>query len=306
MIVVFGSLNFDFVFTMDHLPVAGETALARRFQGAPGGKGANQAVAAARDGADVHMVGCVGRDVFGETLVSSLQDAGVMCLVGRSDVATGCASVCVDGRGENAIAVAPGANLVLRADAVPEHLLTPNSTVVLQMEVTVEENWRLLHRARAAGARTMLNVAPAALVPADALDLTDLLVVNRGELEALASTFGIALGDYRALARTIAQRHGLTCIVTLGNRGAYAVSPQDALAIEAFSVEAIDTVGAGDTFCGVLAASLDRDGGLGEGLRRATVAAALACTRSGAQPSIPSAAETSATLERDRRTLQSA
>jgi ribokinase len=305
MIVVFGSLNFDFLFTMDHLPTAGETALARRFQGAPGGKGANQAVAAARDGADVQMVGCVGRDVFGETLISSLQDAGVMCLVGRADVPTGCASVCVDGRGENAIAVAPGANLALRADAVPEHLLTPNSTVVLQMEVAVEENWRLLRRAKSAGARTMLNVAPAGLVPADALDLTDLLVVNRGELETLASIFGIALADYRVLARIFAERHALSCIVTLGNRGVYAASAHDALAIDAFPVEAIDTVGAGDTFCGVLAAALDRDTGLGDSLRRATVAAALACTRAGAQPSIPSAAETSATLERDRRALQS-
>ncbi len=306
MIVVFGSLNFDFLFTMDHLPGAGETALARRFQGVAGGKGANQAVAASRDGTDVHMVGCVGRDIFGETLVSSLQQAGVMCLIGRSDAPTGCASVCVDGRGENAIAVAPGANLALRADAVPDHLLTPNSTVVLQMEVTPDENWRLLRRARAAGARTLLNVAPAALVPADALDLTDLLIVNRGELEALASSFGIALADHRALARTIAQRHQLTCIVTLGGRGVFAVSAQDALAIDAFPVEAIDTVGAGDTFCGVLAASLDRDMGLGDALRRATVAAALACTKGGAQPSIPSAAETSAALERDRRLLQSA
>lgn len=305
MIVVFGSLNFDFVFTMDHLPAAGETALAQRFQGAPGGKGANQAVAAARDGADVHMVGCVGRDVFGETLISSLQNAGVMCLVGRADASTGCASVCVDGRGENAIAVAPGANLALRANAVPEHLLTPNSTVVLQMEVALDENWRLLHRAKAAGARTLLNVAPAALVPGEALDLTDLLVVNRGELETLASTFGIAFADYRALARTIAERHSLTCIVTLGNRGAFAVNAADTWAIDAFPVEAIDTVGAGDTFCGVLAASLDRETELGASLRRATVAAALACTKAGAQPSIPSAAEITATLERDRRALQS-
>ena len=306
MIVVFGSLNFDFLFTMDHLPSAGETTLARRFEGVPGGKGANQAVAAARDGADVHMIGCVGRDVFGDRLISSLQDAGVMCLISRTNAATGCASVFVDGRGENVIAVAPGANLALRADAVPEHLLTPNSTIVLQMEVTAEENWRLLRRARAAGARTVLNVAPAALVPADALDLTDLLIVNRGELETLASTFGIALSDYRALARTIAQRHALTCIVTLGGRGVFAVGAELALAIDAFPVEAVDTVGAGDTFCGVLAAALDRDASLADGLRRATVAAALACSRGGAQPSIPAAAETSAAIERDRRVLQSA
>ena len=306
MIIVFGSLNFDFLFAMDHLPAAGETALARRFQGVPGGKGANQAVAAARDGADVHMVGCVGRDIFGDTLIGSLQQAGVMCLVARADQPTGCASVCVDGRGENAIAVAPGANLALRADAVPVQLLTPNSTVVLQMEVSTNENWRVLRRAKAAGARTLLNVAPAAMVPPEALDLTDLLVVNRGELETLASSFGIAIADHRALAQTLAERYGLTCIVTLGNRGVFAADARNALAIDAFPIEAVDTVGAGDTFCGVLAASLDRETDLADALRRATIAAALACTKSGAQPSIPSAVETSAALERDRRVLRSA
>jgi len=306
MIVVFGSLNFDFLFAMDHLPSAGETALARSFQGAPGGKGANQAVAAARDGADVHMIGCVGRDLFGDTLIHGLQQAGVMCVIGRSDQPTGCASVCVDAKGENAIAVAPGANLALRADAVPEQLLTPNTTFVLQMEVMAEQNWRLMRRAKAAGARTMLNVAPATFVPAEALDLTDVLVVNRGELNTLATSFGIATADHRALAKTLAERHGLVCIVTLGNQGAYAAAVDAAFSIEAFRVEAIDTVGAGDTFCGVLAASLDREPDLGEGLRRATVAAALACTRGGAQPSIPSAGETVAALGRDERALRSA
>jgi len=304
MIVVFGSLNFDFLFAMERLPVAGETALARTFQGLPGGKGANQAVAAVRDGADVHMIGCVGGDVFGDTLIASLQQAGVTCSIGRSDQPTGCASVCVDARGENVIAVAPGANLALRADAVPDHLLTPRATVILQMEVTVEENWRLLRRAKQAGARTVLNVAPGGAVPGEALDLVDVLVVNRGELEMLARTFGASPADHQVLARTIAQRHALTCVVTLGSRGVFALDANDAYGLDAFAVEAIDTVGAGDTFCGVLAASLDRDAGLGEGLRRATVAAALACAKQGAQPSIPSAAETSAALARDRRALR--
>ena len=111
----------------------------------------------------------------------------------------------------------------------------------------------MLQRAKAAGARTLLNVAPAAMVPPDALDLTDVLVVNRGELETLASSFGIATADHRALARTIAERHALTCIVTLGNRGVFGTDARNALALDAFPVDAIDTVGAGDTFCGVLA-----------------------------------------------------
>src|SRR6185295_20101910 len=138
---------------------------------------------AARDGANVRMVGCVGRDTFGDMMLASLKAAGVdAALVGRAVEPTGCASVSVDARGENAIVVAQGANLKLIADALPRDLLTPQTTVLLQMEVASQENWRVLRRARAAGARTVLNVAPAGEVPEDALQLIDVLIVNRGEL----------------------------------------------------------------------------------------------------------------------------
>jgi len=304
MIVVFGSLNYDFVFAMERLPAAGETRLARTFAGAPGGKGGNQAVAAARDGADVHMVGCVGRDPLGDALITSLQRAGVMCRIERVDQPTGCASVCVDGAGENAIAVAQGANLALSATALPPDLVTANTTVLLQMEVAPDENWDVLRHAKASGARTILNVAPAGAVPADALDLTDVLIVNRIELETLARVLGLATAEPRALASEIARRHSLACIVTLGGHGVLAVDAGDVHALDAFAVDAIDTVGAGDTFCGVLAAALDRDVGLADALRRATVAAALCCTGRGAQPSIPTAGQTDEALLRDRRLAQ--
>jgi len=304
MIVVFGSLNYDFVFAMERLPAAGETRLARTFAGAPGGKGANQAVAAARDGADVHMVGCVGRDVFGDVLIASLQRSGAMCRIERVDQPTGCASVCVDANGENAIAVAPGANLALSADDLAPDLLTAHTTVLLQMEIAPEANWEVLRQAKAAGGRTVLNVAPAGIVPADALELTDVLIVNRIELETLARALGMADAKPRALAADIAQRHALCCIVTLGGHGVLAVDQGQVQVLDAFAVDAIDTVGAGDTFCGVLAAALDRDVGLADALRRATVAAALCCMARGAQPSIPTAGQIDEAMLRDQRLLR--
>jgi len=304
MIVVFGSLNMDFVFALEHLPGAGETALARTFQVLPGGKGGNQAVAAARDGADVRMVGCVGHDAFGDMMLASLAAAGVdTALVRRTDQPTGCASVSVDARGENAIVVAQGANLALTADALPADVLTAQTIVLLQMEVAGEENWRVLRRAKAAGARTVLNVAPAGEVPEGALQLVDVLIVNRGELAVLTDDAG-GIAGIGTRATSLAERHGLTCIVTLGADGVCAVDASGARTLDAFPVDAIDSVGAGDTFAGVLAAAFDRGETLEQSLRRATVAAALACTRPGAQPSIPDASATADALARDTRRLQ--
>jgi ribokinase len=236
--------------------------------------------------------------------LASLAAAGFeTALVGRANQPSGCASVSVDSRGENAIAVAPGANLELTADALPPDLLTPQTTVLLQMEVAPEANWRVLRRARAAGARTVLNVAPAGEVPQDALQLVDVLIVNRGELAVISGGAGDD-ANIRERATSLAQRHGLICIVTLGGDGVCAVDGNGARALEAFPVGVIDTVGAGDTFAGVLAAALDRGETLDQALRRATVAAALACTRPGAQPSIPDSLATADALVRDTRSLR--
>jgi ribokinase len=294
MILVFGSLNADLVFETRALPRPGETMLCPGYALAPGGKGANQAAAAAKAGAAVRMVGCLGKDSFGDFLRRGLVAAGVDCAsVAQVDEATGVAVIGVEPGGENQILVGSGANLRACAGQVDDADLAPGVIVLCQNEVAPQATFALLGRARRRGARTILNLAPAAPVPAVVLDALDLLVVN--EIEA-AMAAGDRGGDARALARGLATRHGLTCVVTLGARGAIAQGPADGYRIGPLPIEPVDTTGAGDAFVGVLAAALDRSLELPDGLRWASVAAGLACTRLGAQTSQPSAAEIEARL----------
>ena len=204
MIVVFGSFNVDFVMMVDRLPGPGETVLGRRYFLVQGGKGANQACAAARAGARgrVAMVGCVGRDDWGEFALDLLREAGVdLSAVGRAAASTGCASIFVDKSGQNAIAAAIGANMEARAAQVPDDWLGPDTWLVLQMEVPYEENWALIARARERGAHVVLNVAPAAAVPAEALSRTEILVVNELEAETIAKILGLAGAEPAVVAR---------------------------------------------------------------------------------------------------------
>ncbi len=289
MIAVFGSINVDLIFAIDSLPRPGETVLCPSYVAAPGGKGLNQAVAAARAGAVVQMAGCVGRDEFASTALASLKNAGVDdALVRRVDSPTGCAAVCVDADGENQIAVASGANLDLKADQVPDSLLGQAITLVMQMEVAPEENWALVKRARAAGARILLNLAPAKPVPEDALERIDFVVLNAIEAVTLAQALKVYGDDARVAARRISERHAVTTIVSLGSDGAAAFSPRgEGLAVDALEITPIDTVGAGDAFVGALAAALDGGDGLAPALHKASIAGGLACLKMGAAPSLP-------------------
>jgi ribokinase len=294
MILVFGSLNADLVFETQALPRPGEAVLCPGYALAPGGKGANQAAAAAKAGASVRMVGALGKDSFGDFLRQGLVQAGVDCAgVARVDQATGVAVIGVEPGGENQILVGSGANLATRAGQVGDAELAPGVTLLCQNEVGPAETFALLERARRCGARTILNLAPAAPVPAAVLDALDLLVVN--EIEA-AMAAGEEGGDVQALASGLATRHDLTCVVTLGARGAIAQGPAGGFRVGPLAIDPIDTTGAGDAFVGVLAAALDRGLELPDALRRASVAAGLACTRLGAQTSQPTAAEIEARL----------
>jgi ribokinase len=294
-VLVFGSINVDLLFKVEALPRPGETVLCPGYEVAAGGKGANQATAAARAGAAVRMVGRTGDDSFGRFAREAMAAAGIDCAgIAASSRATGIAVIGIDQAAENQIIVASGANLDIRADQVADADLAPGVTVLCQNEVRPEATFALLERARARGARTILNLAPAGAVPAQVLNTLDYLVVN--EIEARMAAGCAETADVGAFARDLALRHHLTCVVTLGAQGALALGPNVALRVPALPIEPVDTTGAGDAFVGVLAASLDLGHDLGAALRRASVAAGLACTRFGAQTSQPTAAQIEAQL----------
>jgi ribokinase len=284
MIVVFGSINLDLIFALPHIPAPGETVLGPDTRIEPGGKGANQAIAAARDGARVIMAGAVGRDALAADALRMLADADVdLSRVARTDRTTGCAAIAVDPQGRNAIAVGSGANLLARADAVEDALLTPETTLLLQMEVPAEQTTTLIRRAKARQARVILNLAPA--LPIDAMDAVDILIVNETEAAWLAERLGTAAG-----AAVIQTALGTTVIRTLGEDGVETATAR----IPARRITPVDTTAAGDCFVGVIAAALDRGMPLTEAIERANAAAALCCTRPGSQGSIPWARETDA------------
>ncbi len=297
MLVVFGSLNVDLVFSVSALPRPGETALGPEYRVVAGGKGANQAVAAARDGARVAMYGRIGRDSFAETALSGLKEAKVdVAGVLHDDAATGCAAICVDPQGENQIVVAAGANAHAHADQVPDAALTPLTTVLMQMEVSPGETAALIRRAHARGSRVILNFAPAGSMAGDVLGLLDALIVNEGEAAMLAREHRLRLMPPEAMAHDLAQHVSPQVVVTLGSAGAVVVTRQDSWRIPPLPVTPVDTTAAGDAFVGVLAAALVAGLDLRLAARRASVAAGLACLTLGAQPSLPHRAAIDAAL----------
>jgi ribokinase len=291
MVVVFGSINLDLIFNLPHIPNSGETVLGPSTRIEPGGKGANQAVAAARDGADTIMAGAVGHDVLAETALRLLRDAGVnLDRIAAVEAGTGCAAIAVDPAGNNAIAVGSGANLSAVASQVEDALLGPGTILVLQMELRATETAALIARAKAAGSRVMLNLAPAAALPEPALRAVDVLVVNETEAAWLGEHLGCS-----ASATGLHTRLGGTAVVlTRGGEGADLASREGTWHEPALPVEVADTTAAGDCFVGVLAHRLDRGDTLRAAARRASAAAALCCMRPGSQGSIPTAAETDA------------
>ncbi len=298
MIVVFGSLNMDLVMAVPALPRPGETVLCPSYRVLPGGKGNNQAVAAARAGGAVRLFGRVGPDGFGEALRGNLVANGIAGGDLRTaEAPTGCATITVDPHGENAIAVASGANLEVRATDVPDTVLIPGGHLVTQMEVPAEENWAVLRRAKAAGMHTVLNLAPAP-IPTPALsaalrETVDILVVN--ELEAAALACGLdesaASVDAATLCCRLTDALRVVCVMTLGGRGVLACDGDRLWSVGALPVSVVDTTGAGDTFTGALVAALDAGEPLPLALSWAATAAALACCGHGAQDSMPHASQ---------------
>lgn len=292
MILVFGSINLDMFYPLPSLPTPGQTVVGATARIEAGGKGANQAMAAARDGAPVAMAGAVGRDPWADVALAGLRDAGVdVSRVARVRGQTGMAAICVDPRGQNQIAVATGANLMARADQVADRDLGPDTTLLLQMETDPAQNAALIRRAHARGACILLNLAPAGWIATDALHAVNWVVVNLDEGGWLGEHMGTAAN---AASLQAALGHGV--VRTKGVQGAEAATPEGSLRVDAVQVKAVDSTGAGDCFAGVFAAAVDRGATLPQALRRANVAGALSCTRHGSQASLPTAAEIDAAL----------
>jgi len=284
MILVAGSANLDFVVQASHIPAPGETVLGRDFKTYPGGKGANQAIACARAGkARTQMLLALGNDAFSKPIEASLLAADVQMHVVRvEDQPTGTAFICVSDDAENAITVAPGANNALRAEHLPS--LDGCNHLLLQLETPIDTVIAYAREARKRGVRVVLNAAPARALPEELMELLDVLVVNKGELATVAG--------HQGSIEQCMQRIDVPCIVvTLGDRGCCARIDGELIMQDAFAVMPVDTTAAGDTFCGVLVAALDHGMSVAQALRWANAAGALACTKHGAQSSIPTHAE---------------
>ena len=292
MITVIGSINLDLIGDVERLPSPGETVGGSRFRTAPGGKGANQALAAARAGAPVRMVGAVGKDGFAAEALSLLRSGGVdISGVHESHSSTGVALILVEEGGENVIAIIHGANGSVKPGDFARAEFLPGEVMLLQNEIPIATVSAALDRARAAGVTTVLNTAPAHDHAAELLGKADYVISNETEFDLYSKALKLTGKKREDRMRDFVGKSERTIIVTLGADGVVAMSPEETLTVPAMKIEPVDTVGAGDTFCGYFGAALLAGLPLEQALRRAAVAGSLACLKPGAQPAIPLAAD---------------
>jgi len=294
-IAVVGSLNMDLVVRVPHMPIPGETVIGSDFRTIPGGKGANQAVAATRLGAEVTMIGRVGDDDFGRAQLRNLGELGVDTthVIVDPEAATGIALITLDASGQNSIVLASGANMRLTREDInaAQDAIVQSDVLVLQLESPLEVVAYAIDVAHAEGVKVILNPAPAQPLAKETLAKLDYLIPNESETALLT---GIEVADINS-AREAAQHlrgEGVgTVILTLGERGAFLASAEESVHIPGYEAEVVDTTAAGDAFVGGFAVAVAEGRGLVEAVRYANAAGALAVTRLGAQPSLPTRQE---------------
>ena len=302
-VVVVGSINMDLVARSQRIPHAGETVIGGDFRTVPGGKGANQAVAARRLGAKVRMLGRVGMDPFGSQLLDNLSRAGVDTIsIGRDpQAASGIALIMVDDAGQNSILVAPGANMLLASadmDAA-EEVIASAQVMLLQLEIPLETVVRAVQIGHAHGVKVVLNPAPAQPLPPELTRLVDVLVPNEFEAALLTGLPVDSDEQIRVAASALRATGAVNVIITLGGRGALLATAEGFQHFPAFPVKPVDTTAAGDAFVGCLGAALAEGRSLEEAVRWGSAAGALSTTKKGAQPSLPQRKEVEKLLSGD-------
>jgi ribokinase len=293
--VVIGSINMDLVIQVPRFPAPGETITGGDLQTYPGGKGANQAAALSRQQIRTAMVGKVGDDPYGQQLIQSLRDQQVDITGVRisGESATGSALISVTAEGENSIILSPGANRSICTEDIDpsKGLIASSSVMLLQLEIPLPAVEYAARMGQEQGLKVILNPAPAAELPHSLLESVDILVPNESELALLSGREISDISDAESAAKRLMDRGIPVVIVTLGDQGALLVEKSGSQHIPAAEVEVVDTTAAGDSFIGGLAAGILQHKPLPEAVRYANIAGALATTKSGAQPSLPTAAE---------------
>lgn len=289
-ICVIGSLNMDLVVNVDAMPKPGQTIIGSNFKEVPGGKGANQAVAMARLNGNVSMIGKVGEDGFGQTLISSLKNDKVdTTYIQTAKGSTGVALITVDKNAQNSIVVSPGANFEVKEEDIDNNIkaIENSDIVVLQLETPLNTIKYALNKAKELNKYTILNPAPAVKLDDEIIKNVDLLTPNETELEIISGVSIETEEDIQKAAQIMIEKGVKELIVTLGSKGSLYINKEKSMFKKAYKVEAVDTTAAGDSYTGALAVALSQDKGIADAMDFASKVGALSVLKEGAQSSLP-------------------